>query len=471
MKVKKRILTLRIASLIFNAIAAVLAYCFSSLCSFIIPTIIILSMNIAVIVLEQKNDKATKKENESAAKNPVLTKQTLFRDVPYAPFEQGLELYDKKKYIEAICAFDEALILHHKKNRIKSLFITDYIAPAIHYNLAECYVEMAKSASNPMIKDEHYSKAEGNYLLAKSGFWSIETDNVGKHVDLICSGICVAIAELYNLQGSKEKFVEYEEMAVRVLEQRTGRYSGALVSAARSAVTYEDYRRSLAYWKKLLKLHNIVDVEPELMLTWEQLLEAYIGLADCHFHLGEYREALSTYEWKACPLCEQQYGADDLHTAEIYNNTALVYDNQGDYAKALEGYQKALTICEKVLGTEHPDTATSYNNIATVYYRQGDYAKALEGYQKALAILEKVLGTEHPSTATAYNNIAAVYSRQGDYAKALDWFIKSYGAYCNVLGDAHPGTRETKDYMERTYNRAALSEPFERWLAGRLGEE
>jgi len=61
-----------------------------------------------------------------------------------------------------------------------------------------------------------------------------------------------------------------------------------------------------------------------------------------------------------------------------YNNIALVYDNQGEYPKALEWFQKALAICEKVLGKEHPDTAMTYNNIAMVYNNQGDYTKALE---------------------------------------------------------------------------------------------
>jgi len=45
-----------------------------------------------------------------------------------------------------------------------------------------------------------------------------------------------------------------------------------------------------------------------------------------------------------------------------YNNIATVYDDQGDYTKALEWYHKALTIQEKVLGKEHLDTATTYTN-------------------------------------------------------------------------------------------------------------
>ena len=88
-----------------------------------------------------------------------------------------------------------------------------------------------------------------------------------------------------------------------------------------------------------------------------------------------------------------------------------------------------MEICEKILGQEHPSTATSYNNIGGVYDNLGDYDKALEYYSKALAICEKVLGPEHPSTATAYDNIGGIYYSQGDYDKALEYFSKALVIY------------------------------------------
>ena len=59
-----------------------------------------------------------------------------------------------------------------------------------------------------------------------------------------------------------------------------------------------------------------------------------------------------------------------------------------------------MEICEKVLGKDHPETATSYNNNGLEYYYQGDHARALQYYCKALEIREKVLGKDHPETAT-----------------------------------------------------------------------
>ena len=57
---------------------------------------------------------------------------------------------------------------------------------------------------------------------------------------------------------------------------------------------------------------------------------------------------------------------EDVDVGALFNNMAGVYNNQGNYEKALEYFGKALAIRERVLGTEHPDTAVTYNNIASV---------------------------------------------------------------------------------------------------------
>ena len=121
---------------------------------------------------------------------------------------------------------------------------------------------------------------------------------------------------------------------------------------------------------------------------------------------------------------------------------------------------KALAIIEKVLGTEHPNTASSYNNIGLVYNEKGDYGKALEYYFKDLAISEKVLGTEHPDTATSYNNIGWVYREKGNYAIALEYYTKAYQIWKNKFGDDHPDTMDVlisiddvKEAMESSTNK------------------
>ena len=79
---------------------------------------------------------------------------------------------------------------------------------------------------------------------------------------------------------------------------------------------------------------------------------------------------------------------------------------------------------------------------------QGDYASALEWYQKALRIRERVLGTDHPDTAATYHNIGTFYFAQGDYQEALTWFHKAQTINLNILGMKHPHSTITQEYID-----------------------
>jgi tetratricopeptide (TPR) repeat protein len=63
----------------------------------------------------------------------------------------------------------------------------------------------------------------------------------------------------------------------------------------------------------------------------------------------------------------------------------------------------------------HPDVAQSLNNLALLYQDQGAYAKAEPLYVRALDIWEKVLGPMHPDLATVLNNLALLYRAQEAY--------------------------------------------------------
>jgi tetratricopeptide (TPR) repeat protein len=69
-----------------------------------------------------------------------------------------------------------------------------------------------------------------------------------------------------------------------------------------------------------------------------------------------------------------------------YNNIGGVYDNMGEYSKALSYYEEALEILKNILPANHPKLAASYNNIGTTCYNMRDYSKALVYYERALDI-------------------------------------------------------------------------------------
>ena len=94
-----------------------------------------------------------------------------------------------------------------------------------------------------------------------------------------------------------------------------------------------------------------------------------------------------------------------------WNNLGIKYNNEGNYPKALEYFEKCLAIQLKTSGAEHSDVGTSYNNLGNVHNSQGDYPKALEYHEKCLAISLKTLGAEHPNTKKTQKSVENVKAK------------------------------------------------------------
>ena len=108
----------------------------------------------------------------------------------------------------------------------------------------------------------------------------------------------------------------------------------------------------------------------------------------------------------AADLMGQRLARRHSDVADSLSSLAVLYYNQGQYAKAEPLYHRALAIREKVLGPEHLDVANNLNNLAGLYYNQGQYPKAELLMRRALVILEKALGPEHLKVAPCLENYA-----------------------------------------------------------------
>ena len=116
--------------------------------------------------------------------------------------------------------------------------------------------------------------------------------------------------------------------------------------------------------------------------------------------------------------------ADDV--VENTNMASAFYESK-DYNNTLKHYKLALKLNTEVVGKYDAINAIIYNNIALSYYSQGDYASALECFYTVLYVRENInmLGAEHPDTVEIYKYIAFTYYKMGDYEKALEYFRKT----------------------------------------------
>jgi len=115
-------------------------------------------------------------------------------------------------------------------------------------------------------------------------------------------------------------------------------------------------------------------------------------------------------------------------TASSIDLIGTLYEQFGDYAKALEYKIQALRIYEQ--NNDIGGTAKSFNNIGVLYYRQKNNDKALEYYEKALAIVKRQ--NRKSAIAVYMLNIGEVYQEKGEYAKAIEYEEQSMQISKNI---------------------------------------
>jgi tetratricopeptide (TPR) repeat protein len=152
---------------------------------------------------------------------------------------------------------------------------------------------------------------------------------------------------------------------------------------------------------------------------------------------GNYAEAIEFYE-KSLEIEQKILPPDHPDLGGSYNNLGNVYVGMGEYSKALSFYEKAHEIAREILPADDPDLASSYNNIGLVYNNMREYSKALSFYENALEVRQKTILANHPELATSYNNIGSVYTNLGECSKALSFYEKALEIQQKTLPANHP---------------------------------
>lgn len=138
--------------------------------------------------------------------------------------------------------------------------------------------------------------------------------------------------------------------------------------------------------------------------------------------LGEYEKALALSK-EALSISN-----DSILMASSYNNIGRCNRQLGNYQVALENYLKALTIYE--VKNNLNEKARVINNIGMVYSYLGVPEKAIEYHLKAKSVFEEL--NDRKGISEVYNNIAIIYANDGDLEKALSHFKHSLAIEKNL---------------------------------------
>src|SRR6185436_11017794 len=178
------------------------------------------------------------------------------------------------------------------------------------------------------------------------------------------------------------------------------------------------------------KLHWLLGVgKSNHYLGWAYYIKAdYMKALDCDLKAIDIFEKLE----KESPQISRDYIL--ACKSATLGNMGVVYDDKGDYLKALDYYFYSLKVAQQIGDKDREQT--QYGNIGMIYKRQGDCSKALDYYFKALRIAEDLANKK--AIAINLNNIGNIYLqyrentsisdnnfRDSLSTKALDYYGKA----------------------------------------------
>ncbi len=139
---------------------------------------------------------------------------------------------------------------------------------------------------------------------------------------------------------------------------------------------------------------------------------------------GNYASALEFFE-KSLAIYEEL--GDKSGAAGIMNNIGRIHEDKGNYPTAIKYYTSSIAL-KKEIG----QISVSLTNIGNVYLAQNNLPRALEYYESGLALSEEAGNKQ--STANCLNNIGIIYSLQANYPCAKDYFEESLAIF-KTIGD------------------------------------
>jgi tetratricopeptide (TPR) repeat protein len=111
---------------------------------------------------------------------------------------------------------------------------------------------------------------------------------------------------------------------------------------------------------------------------------------------------------QAIETFKKKLGADHPHTLFSIANLAIMYMNQGRWAKAEELFVQVIETRKKKLGADHPDTLASMASLALIWKQQGRDEEAVGIMRECVRLQQqRTLGVNHPYFISLLNALEA----------------------------------------------------------------
>lgn len=172
------------------------------------------------------------------------------------------------------------------------------------------------------------------------------------------------------------------------------------------------------------------------------------SIAECYTSMADFNNALEYYRY----ILNLNIGRDTV--IQILAGSGVLYQNMGEFARALKHYQQAYNLLHKdILSVSNPgveDTLTLMglkHQMAAIYAAIPDFERAIENYNE-IHELNKNIGYSW-FTAWGDMGIGDCYLNMGNYKEAIGYYLKVLAEIKKIGGNVS----QSSEYLAQVLNK------------------
>jgi len=214
-------------------------------------------------------------------------------------------------------------------------------------------------------------------------------------------------------------------------------YGRALYLRAFVAINEHRFDASLDYADRIERLARAHPDMPDIEG------DALHARASAHWGLHAY--AAAEDELARSIACYVQAGAAYAVSADASRQTlALVYQETGQYERALALTEQVLAAARTLMGERHPYVAQLLGTTGDDLFHLGDYPDAQRRLDAALSIQQEALAAGNTYAAATLQNLARVHAATGHFDDAERCVVQALDSWRKRYGDTHPHTLDAR---------------------------
>ncbi|MBV1858266.1 MAG: tetratricopeptide repeat protein, partial [Nannocystaceae bacterium] len=151
---------------------------------------------------------------------------------------------------------------------------------------------------------------------------------------------------------------------------------------------------------------------------------------------GDYAQALEA-ALRTVGSAEQVFGHAHRNTSAAYGTLGNAFHKVGKLEEARKAHQSSLEIDRGLHDSPHADIGHSLINIALLDDDAGQPMAAKAGFEEAMRVYEQAVGTEHAFYRDAQLNLASNAAKRKDFDAARKGYLEMLGFYEETLPKGH----------------------------------